>query len=69
MSVADLTYQMTAVPLMRRCSPVVRQYLHGCDSKIRYATEADALRAKYAVRAYRCEFCGRWHATSRRWSY
>ena len=67
MSVAGLAYQMTANTVMRRTSPVIRQYVRGCDGKLRYCCEEFALRARHAVRAYRCGFCGGWHATSKRW--
>jgi hypothetical protein len=66
MSVADLAYQMTANTVMRRSSPVVRQFVRGCDGKVRYGNPRTACRGPYAASVYRCKFCGGWHATSRR---
>ena len=73
MSVADLAYSMTALPLMRKRSKVYRRFCRkqithnpetGCMCKTRYQTKHMAMQRPYAASAYPCQFCGGWHATS-----
>jgi predicted SprT family Zn-dependent metalloprotease len=64
MSIADLAYCMTANTVMRRSSTTVKEYLNGCQCKRRYDSRQHAANSRFASKAYRCRFCGGWHATS-----